>query len=159
MVQLSHPYMTTCNSKYKIKFVIHTVNSKGIAQGDSSVGGEWSQSKVGQQALALLVRRWVQALGLWRARSASISNSPGVHLGFVNMVPEIVGIKQRKDRGACPGPDIRDVCQCRDFPGGPVAKNVLPLQGAQVRSLVGEPRSHIPVGAAKKKKKDVYKCK
>ena len=22
--------MTTCNSKYKIKFVIHTVNSKGI---------------------------------------------------------------------------------------------------------------------------------
>ena len=30
MVQPSHPYMTTCNSKYKIKFVIHTVNSKGI---------------------------------------------------------------------------------------------------------------------------------
>ena len=69
------------------------------------------------------------------------------------MVPEIVEIKQRKDRGTCPGPDIRDVCQCRDFPGGPVAKNVLPLQGAQVRSLVGEPRSHIPVGAAKKKKR------
>ena len=75
------------------------------------------------------------------------------------MVPEVVGIKQGKHRGACPGPNIRDVCKCRDFPGGPVVKTVLPLRGAQVPSLVGEPRSHIPVGAAAKKKKDVYKCK
>ena len=30
------------------------------------------------------------------------------------------------------------IFQCRDFPGGPVGKTVLPMQGAQVRSLVGE---------------------
>ena len=30
---------------------------------------------------------------------------------------------------------------CRDFPGGPVVK-LLPLQGTQVPSLVGELRSH-----------------
>ena len=28
-----------------------------------------------------------------------------------------------------------------DFPGGPVVKTALPLQGAQVQYLVGEPRS------------------
>ena len=31
----------------------------------------------------------------------------------------------------------------RDFAGGPVVKNYLPMQDAQVRSLVGEPRFHI----------------
>ena len=37
-----------------------------------------------------------------------------------------------------------------DFPGGPVFKTVLPLKGMQVRSLVGELRSHRPLGVAKK---------
>ena len=34
----------------------------------------------------------------------------------------------------------------RDFPGGPVVKNPLPMQGTRVRSLVGELRSHMPWG-------------
>ena len=38
----------------------------------------------------------------------------------------------------------------RDFPAGPVVKTP---QGVQVRSLVGELRSHMPRGVAKKKKK------
>ena len=38
-----------------------------------------------------------------------------------------------------------------DFPGGPVVKTALPLQGAQVRSLVGELGSHMPRSTAKKK--------
>ena len=37
----------------------------------------------------------------------------------------------------------------RGFPGGPVVKTILPMQGALVWSLVGELRSHIPRGAAK----------
>ena len=41
----------------------------------------------------------------------------------------------------------------RDFPGGLVVKTVLLLRGAWVRSLVGELISHMPGGAAKKKKK------
>ena len=42
----------------------------------------------------------------------------------------------------------------RDFPGGPVVKTPrFPLQGLQVRSLVGKIRSHKPRGEAKKKKK------
>ena len=32
----------------------------------------------------------------------------------------------------------------KDFPGGPVVKNVLPLQEAWVRFLVRELRSHMP---------------
>ena len=32
----------------------------------------------------------------------------------------------------------------RDFPGGPVVKNRLTMQGTQVRSLVRELRSHMP---------------
>ena len=32
----------------------------------------------------------------------------------------------------------------RDFPGGPVVKNPLAMQGMQVRSLVRELRSHMP---------------
>ena len=40
------------------------------------------------------------------------------------------------------------------FPGGLVVKTlVLPPQGVWVRSLVGELRSHMPHGMAKKKKK------
>ena len=39
-----------------------------------------------------------------------------------------------------------------DFPGVPVVKTELPLQGARVRSLVGELRSHMPQGVAKKSK-------
>ena len=40
----------------------------------------------------------------------------------------------------------------RAFPKGPVVKTVLPLQGAQVRSLVGELRSHILRGTKIKNK-------
>ena len=42
----------------------------------------------------------------------------------------------------------------RDFCGGLVVKTVLPLQGARIPSLVpvGELRSHMPHGVAKKKK-------
>ena len=36
-----------------------------------------------------------------------------------------------------------------DFPGGPVVKTALPMQGGRVRSLVGELRSHIPCSTAK----------
>ena len=35
--------------------------------------------------------------------------------------------------------------------GLPVVKTALPVQGEQVQSLMGELRSHIPHGAAKKK--------
>ena len=35
-----------------------------------------------------------------------------------------------------------------DFPGGPVVDCMLPMQGAWVRSLVGELRSHMPCGMA-----------
>ena len=38
----------------------------------------------------------------------------------------------------------------RDFPGGAVVKTRLPAQGAQVQPLVGELRSHMLPGAAKK---------
>ena len=39
----------------------------------------------------------------------------------------------------------------RDFPGGPVVRlSELPMQGAHVQSLVGELRSHMPNGVAKK---------
>ena len=41
----------------------------------------------------------------------------------------------------------------RDFPGSPVVKTALPLHGARVRYLVGELRSGMPRGMAKKKKK------
>ena len=41
----------------------------------------------------------------------------------------------------------------RDFPGGPVAKTALPMQGVQVQSLVVELRSHMPRGTARKNKK------
>ena len=40
-----------------------------------------------------------------------------------------------------------------EFLGGPVARAPLPLQGARVQSLVGELRSHMRQGTAKKKKK------
>ena len=42
--------------------------------------------------------------------------------------------------------------QMRDFPSGSVVKTPkLPMQGAQAQSLVGEVRSHMPGGMAKKK--------
>ena len=42
--------------------------------------------------------------------------------------------------------------QMRDFPSGSVVKTPkLPMQGAQAQSLVGEVRSHMPCGMAKKK--------
>ena len=41
-----------------------------------------------------------------------------------------------------------------EFPGSPVIKTFdFPMQGAQVQSLVGELRSCLPCGMAKKKKK------
>ena len=41
----------------------------------------------------------------------------------------------------------------RNFPGYPVVKTLLPIQGAQVQFLAGELRSHMPHSAAKIKKK------
>ena len=39
----------------------------------------------------------------------------------------------------------------RDFPGGPVVRlSELPMQGAHVQSLVGDLRSHMQNGVAKK---------
>ena len=35
-----------------------------------------------------------------------------------------------------------------DLPGSPAVDSALPLQGAQVQSLVEELRSHLPYGAA-----------
>ena len=40
----------------------------------------------------------------------------------------------------------------RDFPGGPVVKILLPLQGVRVHSLVRELRSCMPHSASKKKR-------
>ena len=40
-----------------------------------------------------------------------------------------------------------------DFLGGPAVQTVLPMQGVQVQSLVGELRSHIAHAVTKKKKK------
>ena len=52
---------------------------------------------------------------------------------------------------------------CGDFPGGPVVETVLPMQGAEVQSLVRELTSHMPWYAAKKvlkkKKKNSLKKK
>jgi len=39
----------------------------------------------------------------------------------------------------------------KDFPGSPVVKTLLPLQGAWVQSLVQELRSCVPHGMAKNK--------
>ena len=39
-----------------------------------------------------------------------------------------------------------------DFPGGPVVNPALPMQGGQVRTMVGEIRSHMLCGSAKKKR-------
>ena len=46
-----------------------------------------------------------------------------------------------------------------EFPGGPVVRILLPLQGARVRSLIGDQRSHIPRRGQKKPKKQKSKCK
>ena len=37
----------------------------------------------------------------------------------------------------------RPKAQCGDFPGGPVVKNPLAMQGTKVQSLVEELRSHV----------------
>ena len=42
-----------------------------------------------------------------------------------------------------------------DFAGGPVVRTPLPLQGAWVQSLVGELKSLMLCGVAKKKKKTI----
>ena len=47
----------------------------------------------------------------------------------------------------------------QDFPGGPVAKAVLPLQGPRVQSLVGELGSHMPGSTATRNKKGNKKTK
>ena len=39
---------------------------------------------------------------------------------------------------------FKNIEKKRDFPGGPVSKTELPMQGAQVRSLVRKLRSHMP---------------
>ena len=45
----------------------------------------------------------------------------------------------------------------RDFPGGPVVKTLLPMQGVRVRSLVLELRSHLLHGVSKNKVKYLLK--
>ena len=44
----------------------------------------------------------------------------------------------------------------RDFPGAPVVKTVLPMQGVWVRSLVRELRSHMPHGKKQNTKQKQY---
>ena len=44
----------------------------------------------------------------------------------------------------------------RDFPGAPVVKTVLPMQGVWVRSLVRELRSHMPHGKKQNAKQKQY---
>ena len=46
-----------------------------------------------------------------------------------------------------------------ELPGGPGVENELPLQGAQVQSLVGELRSHVPCSVAQNKLMKNYKKK
>ena len=45
----------------------------------------------------------------------------------------------------------------KDFPGGPVVKTVLPLQGARVQSLVMELKFHMPHGVAKRENQLIIK--
>ena len=42
--------------------------------------------------------------------------------------------------------------EAEDFPGVPVVKTLLPLQRAQVQSLVGELKSHMPHSVVKQNK-------
>ena len=44
----------------------------------------------------------------------------------------------------------------RDFPGGPVGRICLPMQGTQVQSLVGELRSHLQLSPSATMKKPVH---
>ena len=103
----------TGTNKHEIKFVTHTVNSKGIPQGEGLVGGEWSQSKVGQEALALLIRRWVQGVGSIKAQKCLYLKFSWCTLRLCYRVPKVVGIKQGGDGGAYQGPNIKDVCKCK----------------------------------------------
>ena len=41
----------------------------------------------------------------------------------------------------------------KDVPGDPVVKTELPMQESWVRSLIREPRSHMPQGTAKQTNK------
>ena len=43
-----------------------------------------------------------------------------------------------------------------DFPGGPVVKTALPLQGPRVQSLVGELKSYMPWGQKTKQNKKTF---
>ena len=52
-----------------------------------------------------------------------------------------------------PGLNKSKVALYWDFPGGPVVKTVLPWQGGQVQSMMGELKSPMPRGEAKKMKK------
>ena len=63
---------------------------------------------------------------------------------------------------------ISIICDCfpttrsefKDFPGGPVnSDSVLPIQGAQVQSLVGKLRSHKPSSVGQEKKGSPPKMK
>ena len=64
-----------------------------------------------------------------------------------NTHPERKGMGILSNKEECSKSEARQ----RDFPGGPVVKTLLPLQGARVPSLVGELRS--PMARPKKKKK------
>ena len=52
---------------------------------------------------------------------------------------------------------FKNGCEVRYFPGSPVVKTALPMQGARVPFLLGELKSCIPYGTAKKKKKEKLK--
>ena len=73
----------------------------------------------------------------------------GLQPGPRNLLSYEVGRPLRATLQAC--------CQVQtgDFPGGAVVETVLPLQEAQVRSLVGELRSHMLHGTDKKKRAGV----
>ena len=47
----------------------------------------------------------------------------------------------------------------KDFPGCPVVKTALPIQGAWVQSLVRKLGFHMPRGVAKNKLKEFYNKK
>ena len=63
-----------------------------------------------------------------------VNNVPGT-LHFIHSKQESCEVAKKK----------------KDFPGGPMFRTLFPLQGAQVRFLIGEPRSHMPRGRAKNK--------
>lgn len=50
----------------------------------------------------------------------------------------------------------RNLRKDRDFPGSTMVKKPRCQSGAQTPSLAGELRSHMPLGAAKKRKEEQY---